>query len=63
MADFKTVCKMQPANKDAREKYEITQKEFRLQQLALSIANEDQKIVAKPDEIFVESSYDGPKLE
>jgi hypothetical protein len=54
---------MQPANKDAREKYEITQKEFRLQQLALSIANEDQKIVAKPDEIFVESSYDGPKLE
>ena len=29
VADFKTVCKMQPANKDAREKYEITSKEHR----------------------------------
>ncbi len=24
VADFKTVCKMQPSNKDAREKYDIT---------------------------------------
>jgi serine/threonine-protein phosphatase 5 len=28
--DFKLVCKMQPNNKDAREKYDTTQKEHRL---------------------------------
>ena len=63
VADFKTVCKMRPQNKDAREKYEITQKEHRLQQIALAISSDEQKIQAKPDDIFVESSYCGPKLE
>jgi hypothetical protein len=54
---------MQPANKDAREKYEITQKEHRLQLLSQSIGYEDQKIQVNAEEIFVEASYCGPKLE
>ena len=29
---FKTVCKMQPQNKDARQKYEETMKEHKLRQ-------------------------------
>ena len=30
LKDFKNVCKMQPGNKDAREKYDETMKEFRI---------------------------------
>lgn len=53
---------MQPANKDAREKYEITQKEHRLQLLAQSIGYEEGKISIKVEDIFVEASYSGPRL-
>lgn len=30
VADFKKVCLLEPKNRDAREKYDLTQKEFRL---------------------------------
>ena len=63
VADFKTVCKMQPTNKDAREKYEMTQKEHRLQIFAKSMGYEEQKISIKIEDIFVEASYSGPRLE
>ena len=54
---------MQPANKEAREKYEVTLKEFRLQQLAQAIVSDDVRVEAKVEDMIVEASYDGPKLE
>ena len=30
LKDFKQVCKMQPGNKDAREKFDETMKEYRI---------------------------------
>ena len=62
VADFKKVCQIQPSNKDAREKYEITQKEHRLQLLAQSIGYDDQKISVNSEDIFVEATYIGPSL-
>lgn len=35
--DFMQVCRLQPNNKDAREKYELTKKEHRLQQLSQAV--------------------------
>jgi serine/threonine-protein phosphatase 5 len=63
VADFKTICKMQPANKEAREKYEHTQKEYRLQMLAQAIVSDDARVSVKVDEMLVEASYKGPALE
>ncbi len=54
---------MQPQNKEAREKYEVTQKEFRLQQLAQAIVSEDKRVEVSVDDMVVEASYEGPKLE
>lgn len=63
VSDFKMVCKMEPGNKEAREKYEHSLKEFKYQQLALAIVSEDTVDKINPDEIVVESSYTGPRLE
>lgn len=63
MNDFKTVCKMQPQNKEARQKFEDTKKEFALQQFAAAIVNEEKLLVIDPNEIVVEASYKGPRLE
>ena len=54
---------MQPSNKDAREKYDITQKEYRLQLLAQSIVHEEKKITIDVNDMVVEASYSGPKFE
>ena len=55
---------MQPQNREAREKYDVTQKELRLQMLSASIANDEtKKINVNTDEIIVEKDYSGPKLE
>jgi len=62
-ADFKTICKMQPANKEAREKFELTQKELRLQQLSAAIISDDAKVEVETDDILVEASYTGPRLD
>lgn len=62
MADFKTVCKMQPQNKEARQKFEDTKKEHALQMFAAAIVSDEQKVVINTDEIIVESSYHGPSL-
>lgn len=61
--DFKTVCKMEPANKDAREKYETTTKEHKLRLLSKAIFVEDARVEIDLDKIIVEKSYLGPKLE
>jgi len=54
---------MQPANKEAREKFECTQKEYRLQQLSLAIVSDETRVEAKIEDMIVEASYAGPKLE
>ena len=59
---FKQVCKMQPQNKDAREKYEVTLKAHREQLLAQAIVHEEAKLVINVEDIPVEASYTGPRL-
>ena len=61
--DFKNVCKMQPQNKDAREKYEMTMKEHRLRQLQSCLGYDDNRVDIKIEDIPVEASYTGPRLE
>ena len=60
---FKQVCKLQPQNRDAREKYEITLKAHKAQLLAQAIVHEEAKVVVDPESVFVEDSYTGPRLE
>lgn len=60
---FTKVCKMQPNNKDAREKLDITKKELNYQRMAASIEVEQKKISLDDRDIPVEASYTGPKLD
>jgi len=60
---FLVVCKMQPKNADARNKYEITKKEYRESLLAAAVLVEQKKISLDAKDIEVESSYTGPKIE
>jgi serine/threonine-protein phosphatase 5 len=60
---FLQVCKMQPKNADARQKYEMTKKEHRAKLMAAAIYTEEKKTTLDPNEIVVEQSYAGPKLE
>lgn len=41
MSDFKTVCKMQPQNAEARQKFENTKKEHQLQMFAAAIVSDE----------------------
>ena len=43
LKDFKTVCKMQPNNKDARLKYDETVKEQRLRAMSAALGYADEK--------------------
>ena len=54
---------MQPQNRDAREKYEVTLRAHKEQLLAQAIVHEEGKIEVDTDTIAVESSYTGPRLE
>lgn len=63
MNDFKTVCKMQPQNREARQKFEDTKKEFSLQQFAAAIVSEEKKFVMNAEDMEVEASYSGPKFD
>ena len=63
VAAFKTVCKMQPQNKDARAKYDITMKAFKEAELAKAIFIEDKKFEVDIDKIEVDASYTGPRLD
>ena len=53
---------MQPQNRDAREKYEVTLKEHKAQLLAQAIVHEEAKVEIDIGSIFVEDSYTGPRL-
>lgn len=62
--DFKKICQMQPSNKDTREKYELTLKEYKAQKLSQALSYDDnKKILVDVNDIFVEKSYAGPRLD
>lgn len=61
--DFKKVCQLEPQNKDARDKFATTLKEHKEREFAKCIGKDDEKIVVKLEDIVVEPSYSGPKLE
>ncbi len=61
--DFKMVCKLEPLSKDAREKYQATLKEHKEREFAKCIQVEEKRIEIKLEDIVVETSYGGPKLE
>jgi serine/threonine-protein phosphatase 5 len=62
MNDFKTVCKMEPQNREARQKFEDTKKEFSLQMFAAAIVSEEKKLVVDTEGMVVEAGYQGPTL-
>ena len=61
--EFKTVCKMQPQNRDARDKYNVTLKAHKEQMLAAAIQYKDEKVEVDVRDIHVEDSYNGPRFE
>jgi serine/threonine-protein phosphatase 5 len=61
--EFKTVCQMQPNNRDAREKLATTQKAHKEALLAAAIQYKDAKVEVDAAAMTVESSYTGPKFE
>jgi serine/threonine-protein phosphatase 5 len=61
--DFKSLCKLMPQDKDAREKYLLTQKEFKAREFAKCIEKDDIRVNVNLDELIVEPSYNGPRLE
>lgn len=63
MKDYKTVCKMRPTDKEARSKYDITLKEFKLREFSKCIGHDDSKVTVNIEEMVVESSYTGPRLD
>lgn len=60
---FKTVCKMQPSNHDAREKYNAVLKQFREEMLAKAVERADEIIHYDASDIHVADSYEGPRIE
>ena len=61
--DFRTVCKLEPQNKDARSKYEITLKEHKLRELVKCLGYDNTKVEVNVEDMQVESTYVGPHLE
>lgn len=61
--DFKTVCKMNPLDKEARNKYEITKKEMTLRKFAECWSYEEKKVEVNLEDMVVETSYGGPRLD
>jgi serine/threonine-protein phosphatase 5 len=52
-----------PSDKDAREKYQLTLKEYREREFAKCIQKDEVRITVNLDDIPVDASYTGPKLE
>lgn len=51
-----------PTDKDAREKYNLTMKEFKEREFAKCIEKEDNTVAIKLSDIVVEDGYTGPRL-
>ena len=54
---------MQPNSKDARAKYDEVVKENRLRQLQSALDYQTKSVDIKIEDIVVEDSYQGPRLE
>lgn len=54
---------MEPQNKDARQKYETTLKQHKLREFAKCLGYEAKKVEVNVEDIVVEDSYKGPRLE
>jgi len=54
---------MEPQNKDAREKYELTMKEYKLREFAKCLGYDNTKVEVNFEDIAVEDTYTGPRLE
>ena len=52
-----------PQDKDAREKYETTRKEHKLKEFSKCIGYDDSKVEVKLEDMIVEESYKGPRLD
>ena len=52
-----------PSDKDAREKYEMTKKEFTLRKFAECLSYDEKKVEVNVEDIIVEPSYNGPRLD
>ena len=61
--DFRKVCQLEPQNKDAREKFQNTMKEHKEREFAKCIQVEEKRIEVKVEDIIVEPSYTGPRLD
>ena len=61
--DFKRVCKIKPKDKDARSKLESAKKLKIELDFAACIEVEEIKIEINPEDIIVEPSYTGPKID
>ena len=54
---FKSVCKLLPSDRDAREKYEATLKEFKYREMSKALSYEDKNVDINVNDITVEESY------
>ena len=60
--DFKKVCQLLPSDKDARDKFQLTQKEWKAREFAKCIVKEEARIEVNVEDIPVEEAYKGSKL-
>ena len=60
---LKQFLQVEPQNKDAREKYQITLKEHKEREFAKCIQTEDERIIVNLEDIVVEEGYFGPRLD
>ena len=60
--DFKKVCQLLPNDKDARDKYTLTQKEWKAREFAKCIQKDEARIEVNVEDIPVEEAYKGLKL-
>lgn len=55
--NFKSVCKLLPQDRDAREKYEATNKEYKYRQMSEALNYGEKRVEINADDIVVEASY------
>ena len=57
--DLKTVCRLYPNDKEAKQKLQIAQKEFKAIKFAECLSRDNPKKIINPEEIIVNESYRG----
>lgn len=56
------MCQLLPNDKDAREKYTLTQKDWKAREFAKCIMKDEERIEVNLDDIPVDETYKGLKL-